>query len=1480
MFELSTFFINFGFDIIYIMKPLFQTILIVLLAFCLPGETVARQSLNFVDVRDYSIKDGLSQNVVQSIVQDRDNFIWMSTWNGLDKFDGYRFRNFKSYPTDSTRLAFNRIPSITVGPGNVLWCATYDARMYIFDTREERFIDVFALHPEVKQCEEFVSKFSLPQGILWLAARDGSLWRIDGNSYRERGSLRFFQATRPERGENIHAIIDDGKGGEWVFSNRGFWVYGRDALHGLREFRHAVRHEDKIVLIGADGRLSVADIESGSISDIPIDTRIRPSSSPLLLSDGRIALVTDRGIGLLDLHNYRITDIDIPVRGDISIFYEQTKPDLDGVMWALTDEGEVMRMDLTSHTDTVLEKPYKDSSESLLMQFIHQDGRGEMWIYPLNGHLCHYDRVSGKLERAYTYGDFGKTFAPDFTLLMVDDRDNLWAGTKQGIHRFTFPSSSTRDIVNRNSECRGLMIDSKGRLWTGFKDFSISIYDPDYRYLGNLTPDGRIVNDPTQRFGASIYSFLEDSKGRIWIGSRNDGLFLATPKSDGTGFAIRNFRNRRDEPLSLSKNAVYSIYEDARGNIWVGTYGGGLNLLKEKPDGTFSFLHPYNGGLPTFPGKTCRNVRHISCSSKGEMMLSTSGGFVTFRQDFTDPARIKFHRNWCDISRDSTLSNSDVLYAMEDSRHDIWLAVMSGGICRLKGTGLLSDSLAFSYIDQRSGLPSDMVSSIQEDTSGNIWITTEKGICRFDHTDGSLQVFDNHDFHHPIIFGEVPFVIDRNGVASLGVNGGMMQLDLTRLGKSEYKPNVVFEEARVQAKDGRESTIRIKDGALDIDPGFRNISVSFVALDYCDPENISYAYRLKGFNDNWIDNGHNRTASFYALPAGDYILEVKATNSEGVWSDNIHSLPLKIRPTFIETIWAKLLYVLGFIAIGLAIWYIVVYILRLQRSISMERELTSLKLKFFTDVSHELRTPLTLIINPIDEVLADKTLNPQSREYMTLAKSNTDRMLRLINQVLDIRKIQNNKMKVYLEQVDIKAFLTKIHHDFSELARQKHIDFRLVCDIDRPIIYTDTDKIEKIVFNLLSNAFKYTPDGKRITLSASTQANGVRISVSDEGPGMEEWQKSALFRRFETFGRKRRALSSGIGLSLVKELTDILHGSISVSGKKGEGTTFTVLLPSDYETYAADTNIELIIKDSGSVTTGTDLTETYIAQGREGAANVADGDSASELRTILIVEDNDEMRRMMARILNGTYSVLEAEDGRRAIEMLSAGLHPDIIVSDIMMPEVDGLELLEKVRTNPEWSHIPFMLLSAKASVYDRIQGLECGADDYMTKPFSASYLKARIKSIIERRSRLREFFLRKDSSSESPDIPSGGDEPVAMTGKDADFIRELMRYLEENARRLDLTIDEMATALGYGRTVFNRKVKSLLDSTPVELLSSVRMKLARQLLSEGSLTVAEITYRCGFSSPQYFNRVFKAAHGCTPGEFQCRCHSAEKASS
>ncbi len=595
------------------------------------------------------------------------------------------------------------------------------------------------------------------------------------------------------------------------------------------------------------------------------------------------------------------------------------------------------------------------------------------------------------------------------------------------------------------------------------------------------------------------------------------------------------------------------------------------------------------------------------------------------------------------------------------------------------------------------------------------------------------------------------------------------------------------------------------------------------------------------------------------IPAGDYLFQVKSTNADGVWVDNVTSLSIHIAPVFGETIWAILLYTIIAVGIMLVVVYIVIRITNLQRRVDFEQQISNLKLRFFTDISHELRTPLTLITSPIDEVISNEKLSDVGMENMQVAKRNADRMLRLINQILDFRKIQNDKMKVLVEQVDVIPLILKIYGNFVPMAHTHRIDFRLICPLDTFVMYTDVDKLEKILFNLLSNAFKYTPDEKSIFLSVTCEKQILCLQVKDEGRGINAQKLNRLFTRFDTLDEANPNMSTGIGLSLVKELLNLLHGTIRVDSKLGEGSSFFVRLPGSRDTFDADANAEFILADgenSGSKTVVPD--------------NLIEEEEDKETR-ILIIEDNEELRHFICGVLAREYVVFEAGNGRQGLEMTLSEL-PDIVISDIMMPEMDGIEYLKQVKGNSDICHIPIILLSAKSSLNDQIQGLEYGADEYITKPFSSAYLKARVDSLLKQRQMLYDYYTskmreEKDASFMEQLAPS----TPQVTHFDDDFICNILQSVEENIQNSEFRIDDLAEAMSMSRTVFYRKVKSLMGVSPVDFVKTMRIKRAVQLLEQDELTVSEVGYMSGFTTPQYFSRVFKEAMGCTPKEYKLK---------
>ena len=963
---------------------------------------------------------------------------------------------------------------------------------------------------------------------------------------------------------------------------------------------------------------------------------------------------------------------------------------------------------------------------------------------------------------------------------------------------------------------------------------------------------GKLLQNRNISFGRNVYTFFEDSEHRLWLGTRNHGIVVAT-EYDGK-FTLHTFRHDKQDPYALSNDAIYSICRDTRNRIWIGTLGGGINLFSGTLDNP-RFIHSENL-MKGYPGDMCHKVRSLCCTRKGVVLAGTTEGLLSFSDDFQKPEDIEFFHNDCEDG----LSNNDVMDVLESRDGKIYIAAYSGGICMADVDSLLNTRIRFHYLNMKNGLPSDLPQSMLEDGEGNIWICFENYISKYRADRKGFDTYDSANLHTDLQITEAHPAIDQQGAMYIGTNQGVLRLRLYDLKKSSFVPRIVYAGVDIQNSDGTVSNSVLAADSLVLGKKERNVTIAFSALDYTNSEALQYAYRLKGISDQWGYIGENHSIGFANLPSGDFVLEVKSTNGDGVWCDNITPLYIHIQPRFTETAWAWVLYVLIAIILILTVSGIIVYITNLKRKVTLEQQLTDLKLRFFTDISHELRTPLTLISGSIEEIVERGQLQKSGTENMQVARRNVNRMLRLVNQILDFRKIQGRKMKLSIEQGDVVALCRQVGENFTQLAHERSIHFRLIPETPEIRCYTDMDKLEKILFNLLSNAFKYTADGKSITMAVRMESGCLFVSVRDEGKGMDLRKIDNLFGRFETFGKTDPNRSTGIGLSLVKEFVDLLHGTIQPESIPGQGTVFTVTLPCTYEAYAADSMAGFVLKDEVKF---------------EYPVEVQLSRQEEKERSILIIEDNDELRRFLAMILRDCYHVLEAGDGRQGLEIIGREL-PDLIVSDVMMPEMDGIELLAAVKVNRDTSHIPVILLSAKASVDDRVRGLEYGADDYIAKPFNSAYLKARIESLIRQRSSLAAYYLGsslKDSDKTEKKQPDVKLEQVleSVPSFNNTFIQEVIRLVDENLQNPDFKIDDLAETMNMSRAVFYRKIKTFTGASPIDLVKEMRLKRALELLDADTYSLSEVAYQSGFSSPQYFSRVFKEQMQCTPNEYKRR---------
>ena len=839
------------------------------------------------------------------------------------------------------------------------------------------------------------------------------------------------------------------------------------------------------------------------------------------------------------------------------------------------------------------------------------------------------------------------------------------------------------------------------------------------------------------------------------MGSKWDGIIRLSPERDGS-FQIRNYVHNEEDPYSLSNNSVYCIYQDSKKRMWIATHGGGINLLQETADGKVRFLH--NGNLLKGYSKDKFSKARVIKEVNNTLLVGTTEGLITFSCNFERPEDIKFYTNVRIPDLASSLSSNDVIYIYTDSHKNSYALTFTGGINQIISDNLLTDQIQFKTYTKRNGLVSDLVLSMIEDQQKNLWVISENTLAKFNPENGTFEHYNEKHLQKEIYFSEASPAILQNQLI-LGTDAGILKINPAAFSKSSYTPPIVFTSLKIQ---GVQQQLDLDDlEELKLKPDERNVSFQFAALDYVNPTSINYAYRLKGLEEKWNEVENSRTASYINLPPGNYELQIRSTNSDGVWTDNVRKLSVTVIPTFWETYWAVLLYIILFILFTATIVYIILYIYKLRHQIYMEQQLSNIKLRFFTDISHELRTPLTLITSPVGEVLEHEPLTPSARKLLTVVHNNTERMLRLVNQILDFRKIENKKMKLLLEKSDIVELLQKVMDNFHLIAKEKNINFRLQTDKESIHCWIDQDKVEKIIFNLLSNAFKYTPANKSITVYAHTTKDKVVISVADEGIGIDPKKQQTLFQRFETLVNNNILQpSSGIGLSLVKELIELHQGNIQVNTETGTGSEFIVTLPLDQKVYEGKENTEFILSDAPSThnqkqdkhKTISKTSEKNIILQEKTEDKDADNNMNQDPISVLVVEDNAELRNFLNDILSGTYKVIEATNGQEGLEQALQYV-PDFIISDVMMPVMDGLDMVKAIKAHRDVCHIPIILLSAKSSLDDRISGLEQGIDDYITKPFSSTYLKTRIKSLLHQRKQLQELYLEQwsDQKKENP---------------------------------------------------------------------------------------------------------------------------------
>lgn len=1450
----------------------------------------------------YTSENGLSQKTVQSIIQDHKGLMWFATWDGLYKFDGYTFKNYKAHPGDHIGLSNNRMDNIKEDPYGYIWLQSYDQRVFRFDPRTEKF--------QAIPYDNYLSQelYVLPTGDVWITTSQKELIHITTHpDTHEMVADNFFKAHQIPYQERVNQIFLDRQRNQWLLTENGMYKLSRDEKgeqlspffvappkSEKQPFYEALEEGQTIYFTSSKGCVWQFANEQFILKDFPTHSSvkfIRPLQDKQLFigtaSDGFFVYSPEKGQSVhynttvsKNLKDNHIKEVYIDSHQEVWLRHNITGVTHFNPRTACIDYF-------------ILQDKYgKDIVDSRPEMYIYEDINGSLWLHPSGGGLAWYDRKNNRIRPFYNPAlQSGWSSDNKVTGLFTDRQGNLWlCSYGNGLEKVTFNTSHfhllaahPEDSEFPGNNTRAVYQDRSGNIWAGNKDKIIRIYDKDLKYIGNLTAQGKISPNGTDELGIA-YSFTQDHTGTIWIGTKGNGLIAATPNGDSKSFRLQQYTAKTDNIYSISGNNIYSLYEDKQHRLWIATFEGGINFLNLDAGSQSPQFINYRNRLKNYPISQCYRTRFVTSDPKGNIWIGSTTGLLMCDGNFSEPERVSF-RQFSRIPSDmSSLSNNDVHSIFFTRNGEMYISTFGGGFNKL--ISLDDDKATFRPYTMKEGLSSDILLSVAEDRKGNLWFATEEELCKFTPSTGDIENYPSKVFPQHINFNEGAALKTQDGQLMFNTVKGILYFSPDSINTNRYVPPIIFTNFRqaeqtVTPRTGGILTTDIDDTRLIKLPHNRNsFSIQFAALDMRYPNSISYAYQLEGFEKNWNYIGNQRTATYTNLPKGTYTLKVKSTNSDGVWVENVRTMQFTVLPSFWETPWAYLLYTLFIVLVILTASYILFTIFRLKHKVSVEQQISDIKLRFFTNVSHELRTPLTLIAGPIEQILQNGHLNHEEKEQLSLVERNTSRMLRLVNQILDFRKIQNNKMKMRVQQIDLIPFTRHIMESFNYLADEHQIDFGLKTELASLHIWADTDKLEKILFNLLSNAFKYTPQGKQIKTVITETETEVAVTIEDQGIGIAEDKQKSLFVRFENLMDKNlfNQSSTGIGLSLVKELVEMHHGHISLHSHPGEGSRFTIRLPKGKSHF--DETTEFILSDQVITDTGQVFQTSQLPLLAESGQEYMD----KEKESILIVEDNQELRFFLKTIFIQHFNVIEAENGKSGLEK-SKNCQPDIIVSDVMMPGMDGIEMVRALREDITTSHIPIVLLTAKSNTESKIEGMKQGADDYITKPFSAAYLKARIFNLLEQRKKLQALYCASllPARSEQPPAehfkaqqPERVPEPF-LSANDRKFMDKVLGTIEKNMDNGELMVEDIASEVNMSRSVFFKKLKTLTGLSPVEFLREIRMKRAAQLIETEEYNMAQIAYMVGINDSHYFSKCFKQQYGITPTEYKVNQRQADR---
>ena len=1336
----------------------------------------------YCDVRKFSITDGLAANTISDIKQSPDNLMWFATWNGLSYYDGYSFHTFRDDADDVDQLSTNRIISIYPTQRNNIWCVTSDDKLYLYNTHECRFVNRGKEINEKFGIDLRVDKiYPLKTGNTWITAKSGNYiirnYKLPDQSF-DAEIIKVGQHGL--KSGRVWHIWADKKGREWILTDKGTTIYNHHFSTPL-PFKWIREVGDAIFLATPNGKLAVYD-EKEHLVMIPMPAGVTRINQ-LKNTGYQLLIATNIGLVIYNPRTFKTEVINVQSPSQPMAEVKNIYTDAYGMVWVFTDGMGVTMVNPRTGQKAWLFADQPDPGDRTTSEkfFINQDENKTLWVVPNGGTFSYFDRKAGKLVpyllRSNSSGNFR---VPNIKKFCLSDQGILWISGMHDLTQVAFKKHlyHLTQLDEGEAQVFAVCNTPEGYHWTGYYNGVIKITNSRFEKVGYLAPSGQVVPQQVAFCPSAIFTIFYDTQGRMWIGTREHGLFIRTPEG------ITQYMHNPADKYSLPFNKVYDIVADRHGRIWVGTYGGGLSLAQMSTTGKLNFISRQN--ILPWPKKEFSKVRRIFCTPTGEILAGTTDGMITFSDNVSNPAKIKFYTTTYVDGDTTRLAASNVNFIMQHSNGKTYVSQLGGVLQNVTSKNLLQDNLQFSY-NKKISPEEGTVQSMVEDNAGNIWVIRESSIDKYNLKTKKMEVFGPNDFDFNMSFTEArPAHDPATDDITVGTPMGSLTFNPAKMQKNPYQARIIFTSLHYMGEDGTEPILH-KDKVV-IPANKRNLTISFAALDFSRKYRMKYRYRLDGFTPEgqWIELGTSNYIGFNRISHGSYVLKVMGTNSHGVWSKYVAELPIEVNPTFWESIWGKILIVIMLMCIVGSIFYIY----NQNQHEKMSHEMSLMKNDFFSDASHKLRTPLTLIGGPLKEVLnTEHGITRKGREMLTIALKNSYEMLDMLNKIL--------------------------RYDNSTLMNR---------------------------------------DGSQTSGDTLVNTGGVSYMDSTEN---EE---------------------------------DEISGQIN------------------------DENVARFLAEA-------EKAEKELEENMTEEEKVAREEQRKEY-TVLVVEDNHDLRKYLYTILSEHYNVLLAENGKAGLLMTRTEL-PDFIITDVTMPVMDGITMVGEIKQDHELSQIPIIILSAKASVQDRLKGFEMGVDAYMTKPFSTEYLLGRISAVLKQRRNLQKEMIQKlehtgnligqtmsnglnDGQNDDQNdgmIASSADEPektlsqitreitekerekeemARLKREQSDFAfmasqindtttARILKYVTEHIDTPDLKIDNIADAMGMSRSVLYLKIKQQLGMTPIDFVRHVRIMRACELLKNTDESLSSVAFAVGFSDPKYFSKVFKRETGIVPTEYRER---------